>query len=63
MADRLANGNTLVTFGFRSRTERTAIVEVSPAGKAVWQLRLPPKWGTYRSERVPDPPRGFVDHD
>lgn len=58
-ADRLANGNTLGTFGKRSTTESTEIFEVTQSKEVVWQLELPPGWGTYRSDRVEAP--YFVD--
>jgi hypothetical protein len=61
-ADRLANGNTLITFGEQQREQRTTLVEVSagPQPTAVWELRMPPKWGVYRSQRLTDLPRGHV---
>lgn len=59
-ADRLPNGNTLITFGERNDTDRTTVVEVSPDEQAVWEMQMPVKWGAYRSQRVVDPPRGFV---
>ena len=48
-ADRLANGNTLVTFGVRDGVSH--LIEVNAASSEVWHLRLPLKWGVYRSER------------
>jgi hypothetical protein len=61
-ADRLPNGNTLVTFGLRDQQPAfiSHIVEVSPSGEALWDLVFPVKWGVYRAERVADPPVGFV---
>lgn len=59
-ADRLSNGNTLVTFGERQSDQRTTIVEVSPASEPVWELQMPYEWGAYRSERVTEIPKGFV---
>jgi hypothetical protein len=56
-ADRVANGNVLVTAGFRSPTEKTRIFEVRPSdGKVVWQLTLPEGTGSYQSERLTPPP-------
>ncbi|OIP37662.1 MAG: hypothetical protein AUK47_13230 [Deltaproteobacteria bacterium CG2_30_63_29] len=58
-ADRLANGNTLGTFGQRSTSISTELFEVTKAKDVVWQLELPPGWGTYRADRVQPP--YFVD--
>ena len=47
-ADRLANGNVLITIGYRSQVEATRIVEVYPTdGQVVWQITLPLSVGTY----------------
>jgi hypothetical protein len=61
-ADRLPNGNTLVTFGQRSDDPKrlTTFIEVDPEGEVVWRAQLPVKWGSYRAERLIDTPRGFV---
>jgi hypothetical protein len=59
-ADRLDNGNTLVTFGRADGVDVTHIVEVTHDKEVVWELTLPLHWGTYRSERVIELPRGFV---
>jgi hypothetical protein len=59
-ADRLANGNTLVSFGVRSRTRLAHIVEVAADGDVVWDLQLPARWSLYRAERVPAPIYGQV---
>jgi len=48
-ADRLANGNTLLTAGF---APDALLVEVSPASDTVWQMRLVGH-RIYRSNRVP----------
>ena len=56
-ADRLANGNTLVTFGRNPETSH--IIEASPAGDNLWELIVPDAWGTYRAERV-EPYYGHV---
>ena len=44
-ADRLPNGNTLVTDTMNHR-----VIEVTPAGEVVWEMRVP--WATYDAERV-----------
>ncbi|MFH1532716.1 MAG: aryl-sulfate sulfotransferase [Pseudomonadota bacterium] len=59
-ADRLENGNTLVTFGRRDPELDSHIIEVTPAGERVWQLVTPKKWGWYRAHRVPPLVPGFV---
>ena len=52
-ADRLPNGNTLVTFGTRTEGDTTRYVEVAPDGQVVWDVELLPSgWGTYRAERI-----------
>ncbi|MFO7900853.1 MAG: aryl-sulfate sulfotransferase [Planctomycetota bacterium] len=52
-ADRLPNGNTLVTFGTRTEGDRTRYVEVTAGGQVVWDVELRPSgWGTYRAERI-----------
>jgi arylsulfotransferase ASST len=55
-AQRLANGNTLVTFG-----PQGTIQEVSPTGELVWQLTLANNWvyRAYRIRSLYDP--GLVD--
>jgi hypothetical protein len=52
-ADRLPNGNTLVT-----DTNNHRVVEVTPTGEVVWEFYAP--WGTYEAERMPlgDEPGG-----
>lgn len=44
-ADRLPNGNTLVTDTMNHR-----VIEVTPAGEVVWEMHAP--WATYDAERV-----------
>jgi hypothetical protein len=44
-ADRLPNGNTLVTDSLNHR-----VLEVTPGGEVVWEYYAP--WGTYEAERV-----------
>jgi len=55
-ADRLANGNTLVTFGRLSQRNTSHVVETTAGGTIVWELVLPPRWGVYRADRVAVPP-------
>ena len=54
-ADRLANGNTLVTFGLRVTDEdrESHIIEVDADAAVLWDLVFPPRWGVYRAERFP----------
>lgn len=52
-ADRMANGNTLVTFTGRTATQPTVLVEVDAAREVLWELETAPKWTIYRSDRVP----------
>ena len=59
-ADRLENGNTLVTFGRRGEDLDSHIIEVTPDGERVWQLSTPKKWGWYRSRRIPPLAPGIV---
>lgn len=61
-ADRLRNGNTLITGGHAGAA---VIQEVSPAGELVWEMRLPFPSSMYRAERVASlyPMRGDVDGD
>nr|WP_255199014.1 aryl-sulfate sulfotransferase [Halorarius litoreus] len=44
-ADRLPNGNTLVTDTLNHR-----VMEVTPSGEVVWEFYAP--WGTYDAERI-----------
>ncbi|MCU4800489.1 aryl-sulfate sulfotransferase [Halobacteria archaeon HArc-gm2] len=44
-ADRLPNGNTLITDSLNHR-----VVEVTPSGEIVWEVNTP--WGPYDAERV-----------
>jgi hypothetical protein len=56
-ADRLANGNVMVTAGLRSATDKTRIFEVRPSdGQVVWQITLPEGAGSYQAERLSPPP-------
>ncbi|HEU5073983.1 MAG TPA: aryl-sulfate sulfotransferase [Polyangiaceae bacterium] len=55
-ADRLANGNVMITAGRRGTVEITPesrIIEVTKdTGEVVWELRLPKDHGVYRAERL-----------
>lgn len=56
-ADRLENGNVLVTAGVRGPDARSRVFEVAKAdGAVVWEFQLPPDFGTYRAERLSPPP-------
>jgi hypothetical protein len=56
-ADRLANGDVLVTAGFRSTTQATHVFELRPGdGAVVWQMTLPLGVGSYQAERLSPPP-------
>ena len=57
-ADRLANGNILITAGIRITGYNSRIFEVAPAtGQVMWQIELPENYGVYRSDRLSPPPR------
>lgn len=52
-ADRLENGNTLITFGTRTHPKTSKLIEVTPKKEVVWNLELKPSgWGMYRAERL-----------
>jgi hypothetical protein len=55
-ADWLANGNILITAAVHSTNAASRIVEVTRAGKIVWELTLPNNYGIYRAQRVSPPP-------
>jgi hypothetical protein len=56
-ADRLANGNVLVTAGFRQTNAQTRFFEFRPSdGAVVWEMTLPPDVGSYNAERLSPPP-------
>lgn len=59
-ADRVANGNTLITYGALQPGPDLMLLEVDGNGERVWQWDTPEGWGAYRSERVAVPP--FVWH-
>jgi hypothetical protein len=55
--DRLSNGNHLITAGIRSPTVESRVFEVTKDdGKVVWEFRVPPDYGVYRSQRLSPPP-------
>lgn len=51
-ADRLENGNILVTAGMRSSSLSTRVFEITRQGEVVWELTFPPNYGSYRAERL-----------
>ena len=55
-ADRLANGNVLVTAGMRGEGTTTRIFEVTRAGRVVWEIQLESNNGSYRAQRLSPPP-------
>lgn len=59
-ADRLENGNTLMTFGRRHQDKDSHLIEVDAAGTEVWHLKSPLKWGWYRADRIAPFPAGYV---
>jgi len=59
-ADRLPNGNTLITFGLRDKHQQSHLVEVSADKQEAWHLVLPARWGVYRAERLVKPMYGYV---
>lgn len=55
-ADRLPNGNVLVTAGIRSPSVESRVFEVTKAdGQVVWEFRFPPDYGVYRADRITPP--------
>lgn len=62
-ADRLANGNTLITYGGVNPDRESIFTEVTPGGDVVWELHTPANWGAYRSDRVVDIYLGEVLHE
>jgi hypothetical protein len=58
-AERLPNGNTVLTDAFLDGTRESLLREVTPDGTVVWDLRTPESWCTYRSHRV-EPVMGYV---
>jgi len=54
-ADRLPNGNVLVTAGVRGAGTNTRIFEVTRAGEVVWGIEWPENNGSYRADRLSPP--------
>jgi hypothetical protein len=58
-ADRLENGNVMITAGRRGTVEATPesrVIEVTKdTGEVVWELLLPKDHGIYRAERMMPP--------
>lgn len=54
-ADRLENGNVLVTAGVRGAGTHTRIFEVTREGEVVWGIEWPENNGSYRADRIPAP--------
>ena len=63
-ADRLANGNVLITAGSVSQNAGDArVFEVTKAdGRVVWKFELPPSYGVYRAERIVPPLVRAITH-
>lgn len=59
-ADRMDNGNTLMTYGERQEDITSHLIEVTPDKQKVWELIAPLKWSWYRAERVVSPHTGHV---
>jgi hypothetical protein len=66
-ADRLPNGNTLITAGTWASKAHSRVFEVTPGGRKVWEIRLPPvkrsgyTIGIYNSQRL-TPPLTVLGH-
>lgn len=54
-ADRLENGNVLVTAGVRGAGTHTRIFEVTREGEVVWGIEWPENNGSYRADRFTPP--------
>jgi hypothetical protein len=52
-ADRLDNGNVLVTAGDRGLGTFSRIFEVTREGVVVWGFEWPENHGSYRADRIP----------
>jgi hypothetical protein len=55
-ADRLGNGNILITAAIHSASNTNRIFEVTRAGKVVWELTFPNNNSSYQSQRLSPPP-------
>jgi hypothetical protein len=62
-ANRLANGNTLITYDQVGDELRSLFLEVTVEKDTAWRMITPPEWSTYRSERVVEPVMGIVRGD
>ncbi|MFH1530552.1 MAG: aryl-sulfate sulfotransferase [Pseudomonadota bacterium] len=51
-ADRLPNGNTLITYSQLAPHDDSWLREVTEDQVTVWELRSPYHWSTYRAERI-----------
>ena len=51
-ADRLPGGNTLITYSQLAPDRASWLREIDPDQGTVWELRSPPGWSTYRTERI-----------
>jgi len=51
-ADRLSNGNTLITYSQLEPDRDSWLREIDADKATVWELRSPPDWSTYRAERI-----------
>jgi hypothetical protein len=64
-ADRLDNGNVMITAGRRgtaTATPESRVIEVTKdSGEVVWELVLPKDYGIYRAERLAPPMLTPVD--
>lgn len=58
-ADRMPNGNTLMTFGWEEDTNFSYIIEVTKEKEKVFEFVTPKKWLSYRAEKVYNPPYGY----
>lgn len=60
-ADRLENGNVLVTAGTRGPGRETRLFEVTREGDVVWEFAWPADIGSYRAQRFAPPGIEFLD--
>ena len=51
-ADRLPNGNTLITYSQLNEARDSWLREITWDKVTVWEIRSPPNWSTYRAERI-----------
>ena len=55
-ADRLENGNVLVTAAVKNAESQNRIFEVTREGQVVWEITSPLDVGSYRAQRLAPPP-------